>query len=248
MLYKQFLLGRKAIGIYLILVLLIGLAAGAALLNVKTAAAQPPLRQNLLFTLAWFAAIFAAITGSNIGSEAALTARSTLLLPRPRWRVACELLLVDFTILVVGLIGSIVAFYAPGYILGAGRFGLDPNLGAEDLALPIVFIFSIYALSAAFSLVFRRLPHASAAVPATSVVLFLLSSGQWSVAMVFRVINIVNPFAYYIPATNLIGNPNVSYPSVLLHLGITGDVVALILLSVIGVGAALFQWQRLEIS
>lgn len=247
MLYKEVFGYRRAVGIYLIPMLVLGLLSAYSVAH----AAHPvksDLNLDLIFQTAWFAAIFAIILGCNLGMEAGATARFALMLPTRRTTTALQ-------IAGVGLLGSLLAFilgavamYGPGIALESHSIIWSTPLTWQSIALSLTFIVAVYGITAACGIALRRAPLLAALVaPALMALWFVIMSVGRNVTGL-QLLNYINPFAYYIPGGNVSLDPHVAtkYYGAFGHFSVAFDCVVMALMGVAGLAIALILWQRLE--
>lgn len=246
MLYKEVFAYRRAVGIYLIPVLCLGLLMAYGVAHYAHVI-KADINLDLLFQIAWIAGIFAIVLGCNLGIEAGAMSRAALMLPARRSTTALQ-------VMGVGLAGSLLAFvlgalamYGPAFALDAHWLQWNTPLHWQSAALALSFIVSVYGITAPCGIALRRAPLLAAlAAPALMAVWFLIMTAARDIPA-FQLLNYLNPFGYFIPGANVATNPSLAkYYGSIGHLSIGLDCFAMALMGVAGLAIALILWKRLE--
>jgi hypothetical protein len=250
MVYKEFLLLRRGVLLFLGIFLALGIAADAST-HLAHSRVLIRVTEQLVFNASWITAIFAMIYGTSLGQESGEAARLALMRPISRAQAALVTLAMGAVSVAIVFIGGSISYFLPYAITnGLNAFTTFPSWGQATISLstaallPIGFALATYGATAAVAVISRRSLVPALLVAPVAVVIYLLSQipgVQW--------INVMNPLAIFIAASNIALNPALQHASygVIGNVDVPVDIGILFTMFVIYAAVAVFQWRRVEV-
>ncbi|MBV8245383.1 MAG: hypothetical protein JOZ38_05650 [Candidatus Eremiobacteraeota bacterium] len=141
-------------------------------------------------------------------------------------------------VMTVLAIATIMAMYGLAYLIHVS------NLTLRDIAFSLLVALAFYAIVQAMTASTRRTGWAIVSIFwVVSLILPVFHHTEWlNVGSIVRIVNVVNPNAYFYSFTALPANPGfMALPG-----SATAYFTGLLVLVVAGIGLAIAQWQRVE--
>lgn len=248
MIYREYLVMRKAIAWYAIVLLALMLLQ---VITMRKTGATINFG-NAVSTAGVLAAFFAWIFGVALGNASREAARVLWVLPAERWKLALQLIGVD-------LIGVTVAFACEFAImllliaLASLRFkvGILITDSANEIILMLALVYATYGWSALLGMVVRRVPYcALISAPALAIWMTLAESHN-TIGAMLRAPIVVNPIATVntFIAVDAYRQSHAGLDAVstsLLWLGTTWETPVLFAVALVTCAAAVVLWQRAQ--
>ncbi len=244
MIYREYLVMRKAIawfaGIVLVFMLIIP-AASHSDVGVEINAMR---YAEIANGAAWLAAIFASIFGVALGNASREAARVLWVLPAPRWKLALQVIAVDLS-------GATVAFACVcALYLAVARLRFGWNLygtpSATDITMALATVYATYGWSALIGMLGRRMSYAGIIALPFLMIWMILAQSQSAATAILRAALAANPFAVYNAGLVAVSSAGLdAWPS-LQWLG-TQATPALFAIAVVTCGLAVALWQRAQV-
>lgn len=243
MIYREWLVMRKAIPVYLgiviALVILVTLAG-----HVKTNFVQ------CLTGGAWFGALFASIFGVALGNSSREGARAFWVLPKARWQsafgiVAVDLIATVFVTAAVPLLNGAVDSAFAGFPGNSMQWNWDGNAALLAFGLPI----ATYGWAALIGMIGRRLPYVGIAVMPVLLLWFIFSTSPGTFGRLLSKPIAINPFALYIIEQSGKNSAH-DFKNFADNLGwLTPEtaLIAMALIAIAGCVAAITMWSKSEV-
>jgi hypothetical protein len=250
MLYKESLLLRRGILIFVGIFLVLGIASDAGN-HISHSRVLIRVPEILLFSTSWLAGIFSIVYGTSLGQESGEVARLALMRPISRVRAAALALAMGAASVIIVFTLGTGAFFLP-YLISNGfnaftgftswnHYPIHPWLA---YLLPLAFSLAVYGLTAVVSVFSRR-----ALVPALLVGPILIVIYLFNGLPGFAWLNAVNPLAIFIAGSNIAVAPSFATPpdyGTVGHLSPTGDAYVLACMFIVYGALAIVQWRRVE--
>ncbi len=250
MIYRQFLVMRKAVGIYVgSFFALLFLWMLYATISFGRDGTSGPLTE-LLPMAGWLTAFFGAAYGAGLGSGAREASRVLWVMPVPRWRSAMEIVAVDLAGMIVSFFGLIAAFVASFAVLAPfhhATLDITWSLDPVRTIMWLGFAFAVYGWSAMAGMIVRRVPYVGIAVLPLFLFWDFLADGANSFSAFLRTIIVANPFslvAYSDLPTNSPHSLLVQHLSWLTPPTVV-ELLAVIIIATVGLATVL--WQRAQV-
>jgi hypothetical protein len=194
----------------------------------------------------FFAAIFASAIGGSLSKENDGHLELTWTKPVSRQRFAVTMFAIDASgIAVAGLLTFVAGLVAFGMFLGAPLLIATPDT-AGDLFMAVLFPLAWYALGQALTASMRRAGVIIGMMWVISITaVSLIAIPNALLQTILRIVNIVNPLAYYVSQNGHPSDVNGMSASMLGSTP-TADILALGAIIILAITASLVQWRRLE--
>ena len=237
MIYREYLVMRKALAWFAAIVLTLMLIVPAARDGVAVSFNNAIGFADITNGAAWLAAIFASIFGVALGNGSRETARVLWVLPTSRWQLALQVIAVDLAGATVAFACVFALFPAVAWLrLGASLHG---TLSATDIAMALVMVYATYGWSALVGMLGRRMAYAGIIALPLLMIWMIFALAQTPVATILRPLAIANPFAVY--------NAGLHAMSPLQWLGTAWTTPVLVAIAVVTCGLAVALWQRAQV-
>ncbi len=251
MLYKETLVMRRAVLVFLGIVFLTGCLNDYGM-HQGHSAAIGPMVQTSIFLMAALVAMFATIYGSSLGSEVSESGRLTLMRPIARVRYGLGVIAVDAAAIILAYLLGLVAFYIPFVLTsGLGIIVLSmhaPHEHAMDwktFLLPISFALACYGFVALLAQLLRKTLLAVAVAWPIVIVGYVVA--QTTSNDMPRWLTIWNPLNYYIPAINKYLDAKIIGYGFFGRLSVSWDIAVLVGLFVLYCAIALARYNRVQV-
>lgn len=248
MIYREYLVMRKALAWYAVILLALMLLQ---LVTMRRADATISFG-DVVFTYGVFAALFAWIFGVALGNGSRKAARVLWVLPAERWKLALQLFGVD-------LAGVTVAFACQFAIMliFIALAGLRVNVGipisaqANEIVLMLAFVYATYGWSTLVGMVLRRVPYCALVSAPALAIWMTLAESHSPVGAMLRAPIVVNPIATFntFIALDSYRQSHAGLDAVstsLLWLGTAWETPVLLGIALVTCAAALALWQRAQ--
>lgn len=255
MMYRQFLVMRKAVPVLLAIGLI--LSVSMAIANVSLHGSDrfyAPLSFALITLIAWSLATFATIYGAAFAGTSREAARVLWVLPERRWRIAVQAMIVDVAAIVAACLGLIIVIYLPELpVVGVGQVtAMLAQVTWHDALFALAFPFAVYGCSALLGMLLRRAAFAGVATVPAGIAWAIFARDP--AAGLLRTLAPLDPVAVFIQSAKVRG--------LQLHVsGFTADRLAhalqwltpesgiaiLLALGVAACAAAVTVWSRVQI-
>jgi hypothetical protein len=238
MIYREYLVMRKALAWFAGVVLALMLVIPVTLFNNSIGYAE------ITNGAAWLAAIFASIFGVALGNGSREASRVLWVLPAPRWKLALQVIAVD-------LAGATVAFacvcvFFPAVAALRFRLNLSGTVGATDITVALAMIYGAYGWSALIGMIGRRVAYCGLVALPALMLWMILAQAQSPVSTILRGPLIANPFAVYNAGLLAVSNAGLdAWPS-LQWVGAAWITPILVAIAIATCGLAVALWQRAE--
>lgn len=231
MIYREYLVMRKALPLFagIVLIIMLIVPSSSNMGHVTYAA--------IANGSGWLAAIFASVFGVALGNGSRDASRVLWVLPTRRWMLALQVIAVD-------LAGTTVAF-ACVYLLmltfGALHFRveLSGTSSAADIAMALAMAFGTYGWSALVGMLGRRIAYGGLIALPVLMIWMILALSQTAIGAMLRAPIAANPFAVY--------NAGLNAMSPLQWLSSTWTTPVLLAIAVATCGLATALWARAEV-
>jgi hypothetical protein len=247
MMYREYLVMRKALLWFLAIVVLLQLIGFTS--PPKTV--QKVDYNDLVANAAMFAAIFAWIFGVALGNASRQPARVLWVLPAERWKLALQVIAVDFAAAIVALVAvSLLGFAA--VLLPFMKTQLVGTLSGTDIVFSLVGIFATYGWGALVGMLGRRMPYCGIlATPALALWLYIAEQ-QFAISRIFRAPILANPFAVFNTRLAIMNAQQHHAPldpvsMSQLWMGTSWETPVLAAIAVATCGLAVILWQRAQV-
>lgn len=248
MIYREYLVMRKALAWYAVVALAIMLS-NLIMLHATDAAVD---YGSITGQSGAFAAIFAWITGVALGNGSREVARVLWVLPAERWKGALQLIAVDLAAATVAFAFEYALMLLFSALAGL-RFGTHasgtPN--AVPIALGLTLAYATYGWSALLGMLGRRVPY-FAFIAAPALILWMtFAEAAGPIGAALRGAIVANPIAVFNTALAVSAWQHDhaaldSASSSLQWLGTTWETPVLLAIAVATCGLAVLRWQRAQ--
>ncbi len=196
MMYRQFLVMRKAIVVLTIVTLIPSLIFAYSNISLHGSDRfDSPLSFALITLIGWSLALFASIYGAAFAGTSREAAQTLWVLPTDRRRSAALAMLVDLGGILVACGALIVVTYLPQLpVIGPAQIGaMLSQFDVHALLFALAFPFAVYGYSALLGMLLRRAAFAGIAVVPIGVIWTMLA--QDPASGVLRMLAPLNPVA-----------------------------------------------------
>jgi hypothetical protein len=240
MIYREFLVMRKAVPVFLGCVAALFILV--SLSHVNTNFVQS------INAGAWFGALFASIFGVALGNSSREGARVFWVLPKARWQSALGIVAIDIlsTAFVVCASSVIIGGVASAFAALPGN-SMHWNFSGNAALNAICLAVAVYAWSAIVGMVGRRLPYVGVSVMPVLMVWFGFAMSQGAIGEWMRKPIAANPFALY-----LVQQAGPAKGSDIAHMGLTWvtpetAALSMIVIMLVGCIASIVMWSKTEV-
>jgi hypothetical protein len=251
MLYKETLVMRRAVLVFLGILFLVGCLNDYGMHQYRGDTTEPLVRTSI-FLMASLVAMFATIYGGGLGSEVTENGRLTLMRPVARVKYGLGVIAVDMAAIISAYFLGMVALYLPFVLTnGLGLIGASMHAPHEHVVdwktffLPIAFALACYGFVAFLAQIWRKTLIAVAVAWPIVIVGYIVA--QTNSADTLRWLTIWNPLNYYIPAINKYVNPKIVGYGFFGHLSVSWDTAVLLGLFVGYCAMALARYNRAQV-
>lgn len=254
MIYREYLVMRKILAWFIavaVFLQLLGIVLPLFGIGSAPKSVQKVEYNDLVATAGMFVGILAWIAGVALGNASRQPARVLWVLPADRWKLALQVIAVDFAAMIVAVVAvSLVGMAA--VLLPVMKSQLTGTLSGTDIALVLAALFATYGWGAVVGMLGRRMPYCGLlATPALAVWLFLAEQ-QFRISPIFRAPIIVNPFAVFntqLAITNWQQHHEALDPVTVsqLWMGTSWEMPVLVAIAVATCGVAIILWQRAQV-
>jgi hypothetical protein len=243
MIYREWLVMRKAIPVYLAIVL-----ALFVVLTITSRASTTFVQ--CMNAGAWFGALFASIFGVALGNSSREGARVYWVLPTSRWQSALGIVAVDllgtltvtmaFSLAVGGIYS--VAASMPGNSM---KWIFDWNAALLMASLPV----AVYAWAALIGMIGRRLAYIGIATMPVLVLWFAFAQAPGAIGKALSTPIPINPFAVYLMATSAgrHAGDHSALTAALAWVTPQTGLIALVIIMIVGCASAIAMWSKTEV-
>ena len=250
MIYREYLVMRKALAWYACIALVL------ELLNVRASAISEARvfdYGTIVFTSGLFAAAFAWIFGVALGNASREAARVLWVLPATRAKLALQLIAVDF----VGITAAYAcncALMLLAFAVQHLRFGahISGTVNAADIVLLLTLSYATYGCSALVGMAGRRVPYCGIISAPALAIWFTLAETHAGMGAILRIPILANPFAVF-NTTVAISSWQEHHSAIdmvsssLQWLGTVWETPVLIGIAVVTCAIAVMFWQRAQV-
>jgi hypothetical protein len=247
MIYREYLVMRKALAWYAALVLVLQVVD----LAFPPKAAHDVPYADVAMTAGVFAALFAWIFAVALGNGSRAAARVLWVLPTERWKAALQLIAVDFAGIVLAFVWFFVTDAAMLLIPGE-KAHLVGSAPLAEIALSLAGIFAIYGWGALVGMLGRRMAYCGIIATPALAIWLTVAEHHFAISPVFRATSLANPFAVINARIALVSWQQDHYPidlvtKSLLWLGTSWETPVLCAIGAATCGLAIFLWQRARV-
>lgn len=247
MMYREYLVMRKALAWYAGIVVLIQLIC----LMFPPKGIQNVADADVVVTAGVFTAFFAWIFAVALGNGSRQAARVLWVLPAERWKTALQVIAVDFAGIVLAFawfcVADVLALHVPSekaQLIGGAPF--------IEVALVLTGLFAVYGWGALIGMLGRRVAYCAIfATPALAIWL-MIAEQNFPISPIFRAPILANPFAVVNVRTALLGWQQHHWAidvvtKSLLWLGTGWEPPVLLAIAAATCGLAVVLWQRAQV-
>lgn len=248
MIYREYLVMRKALGWYAVIVLVLGVIM--SLMSQHKGVTKIYLG-DVAIAAGVFAAAFAWIFGVALGNGSRRAARMLWVLPAERWKLALQVIGVDFIGIAVAFTFLYLIDLTPLGTPGA-KVQIVGTLSANDISLALGLAFATYGWSALVGMIGRRMPYCGIIATPALVIWLTMAESHGAISPIFRVPIIANPLAVFNRAIAVHANQTKHYALdsvtiALQWLGSGWEAPVLFAIAAATCGLAIILWQRAEV-
>lgn len=247
MIYREFLVMRKALSWYLAVVVALTAWVLGWLLSSPSAGPHTSTDLNqMAVPVAWCTSIFAGIFGVALGNGSREPSRLLWSLPFPRWRFALGMVYVDLIAIAIAFAGTFALSVLLFAVLALrGPVVIRGSIDWWSVATALAFLFAVYGWSALVGMAGRHVAYLGiAAFP----VLFLwmaFARSQGPIGETLRAPLFINPIAVYEAAYQ--GSQLGAVGDAIASIGPGWKLAMLAGIALAGCAASIYLWKRAEV-
>lgn len=247
MIYREYLVMRKAIAWSVGIVVAIQLVA----LLFPPKNVEKVDYDSIIMNAGIFAALFAWVFGVALGNGSRQPARVLWVLPAERWKLALQLIAVDFA----AMIAAIACIFGVGLLaslIPISKTELVGTVSAANIALVLTGVFATYGWGALVGMLGRRMPYAGLLATPALALWLTVAEQNFRISPLFRAPILANPFAVFNTTLAITGwqqhHNALDVVTVSLQwLGTAWEWPVLAAISIATCGLAVILWQRAQV-
>lgn len=247
MMYREFLVMRKALAWYAGIVVLIQVIG----LMFPPNGVQKVDYDDIAVTAGVFAGAFAWIFAVALGNGSRAAARVLWVLPAERWKVAMQVIAVDFAAIIVAFLWFCACDFLTLQV-PSEKAQLVGVVRAADVALVLTGAFATYGWGALVGMLGRRMPYCGIIATPALAIWLTIAEQHFAISPFFRAPILANPFAVINTRTALAAWQQHHWAidvvtKSLLWLGTRWETPVLCAITIATCGVAILLWQRAQV-